>query len=176
MGINYSLNIQTFEEYYDQWSPKVYQYAFNKTRSSYLAEETVQRVFIKLWKNLNEKNIDATVESQIFCIARTTILDLIKEEYNRKKLLQTENELIQRYSPQDDYYAKQLETTLQHIINQFPEKRKQIFMLSRYSNLSHKQIADKLSISSKTVENQITLALKAIRKALLLSILMLNLF
>ncbi|MNE88755.1 RNA polymerase sigma factor [compost metagenome] len=103
-------------------------------------------------------------------------MDLIKEEYNRKKLLQAENELIQHHSPQDDYYAKQLEATLQHIINQLPEKRKQIFMLSRYSNLSHKQIANKLSISSKTVENQIALALKAIRKALLLSILMLNLF
>lgn len=171
MEINYSLNVQKFEAYFDQWSDKVYHYAFHKTRSSYLAEETVQRTFIKLWNNLSEKDIAATVESQIFCIARTTILDLVKEEYNRKKLLQAESSLINHHSPADDYYAKQLESILTDVINQLPEKRKQIFILSRYSNLSHKQIANKLSISSKTVENQITLVLKKIRKALLFSIL-----
>ncbi|ULT40912.1 LuxR C-terminal-related transcriptional regulator [Niabella defluvii] len=70
---------------------------------------------------------------------------------------------VQQNSPYDDYQAKQLELKL-WVIGQLPEKRKQIFMLSRYSNLSHKQIADQLSISSKTVENHIALALKYIKR------------
>ncbi|MGJ1436399.1 sigma-70 family RNA polymerase sigma factor [Sphingobacterium multivorum] len=171
MEINYALIVRRFEEYFDLWSSKVYQYAVHKTKSSYLAEETVQRVFIKLWKNMSGKNIDATIESQIFCITRTVVIDLVKAEYNRKKLLDHDQTFVLRHSPQDDFYAKQLTSTLHEIVDKLPEKRKEIFMLSRFSNLSHKEIADKLAISTKTVENQLTLALKTIRKALLFSML-----
>jgi len=172
MEINYLFTVRRFEEYFDLWSSKVYHYALHKTKSPYLAEETVQRVFIKLWKNMSAKTIDATIESQIFCMTRTIIIDLVKAEYNRKKLLDSEQTFVLHYSPQDDFYAKQLASSLNEIVDKLPEKRKQIFMLSRFSNLSHKEIAEKLAISTKTVENQLTLALKTIRKALLFSILM----
>ena len=75
MEINYSLTVRRFEEYFDLWSSKVYHYALHKTKSPYLAEETVQRVFIKLWKNMSAKTIDATIESQIFCMTRTIVID-----------------------------------------------------------------------------------------------------
>ncbi|MDR3010814.1 MAG: sigma-70 family RNA polymerase sigma factor [Sphingobacterium sp.] len=171
MEINYTFIVRRFEEYFDLWSSKVYQYALNKTKSSYLAEETVQRVFIKLWKNMSAKNIDASIESQIFCITRTVVLDLVKAEYNRKKLLDHNQAVVLRHSPHDDFYAKQLSSTLHEIVDKLPKKRKEIFMLSRFSNLSHQEIAEKLAISTKTVENQLTLALKTIRKALLFSML-----
>lgn len=172
MEINYALTVRRFEEYFDLWSSKVYHYALHKTQSPYLAEETVQHVFIKLWKNMSTKSIDSTIESQIFCIARTTVIDLVKAEYNRKKLLDRDQTFVQQYSPQDDFYAKQLASSLHEIVDRLPEKRKEIFMLSRFSNLSHQEIAEKLAISTKTVENQLTLALKTIRKALLFSMLM----
>ncbi|MGJ1411597.1 RNA polymerase sigma factor [Sphingobacterium thalpophilum] len=174
METDLSLNARKFEEYFDRWSPKVYQYALHKTRSSYLAEETVQRVFIKLWHNMCHKNVEASIESQLFCITRTTVIDLVKAEYHRNKLLQCQPAPILQYSPQEDYQAKQLASGLQQIVETLPYRRRQIFMLSRFSQLSHKEIAQKLSISTKTVENQLALALKTIRKALFIGILMLT--
>lgn len=156
-----------FDSIFNNWHKKVYHYALGKTNSRYIAEETVQRVFIKLWKNLTEKDIPVHIEAQIFTISRTVLLDVVKEETNRRKLLATEkNDHTYSDSPMDIFQTKELDNHIQKAIESMPAARKEIFQLSRFEHLSYKEIADKLSISPKTVENHISLALKTLRKTL----------
>ena len=67
---------------------KVYHFALSKTNSTYIAEETVQRVFIKLWHNLQTKDLDIPAEVQLFTISRSVLLDVLKEENRRYAVLQ----------------------------------------------------------------------------------------
>ena len=155
-----------FASIFHSWNRKVYHYALSKTNSSYIAEETVQRVFIKLWHNLNHKQVEVKIEAQIFCISRSIMLDIVKEE-RRRQLAFAEQSIPQGNNPTplEIYRTKEMESQLHSLINAMPEVRKKVFQLNRLDNLSYKEIAQQLSLSPKTVENHISLALKTLKKA-----------
>jgi len=155
-----------FERIYDKWNKKVYHYALNKTSSTYIAEETVQRVFIKLWGNLFRKNITIDLESQLFCIARTTLLDIVKEERKRQISVEASYPTSEIPTPSELYRLKEINDQYEKVIERMPESRRKVFLLSRSDNLTYKEIAERLSISPKTVENHIALALKVLKKTL----------
>src|SRR5690606_3483696 len=73
----------------------------------------------------------------------------------------------QTVSPEELLNAKEMSGLLQDAINALPEMRRKVFIMSRFENLTHKEIASRLLISPKTAENHINLALKALRKSLL---------
>ncbi|WP_270090768.1 sigma-70 family RNA polymerase sigma factor [Sphingobacterium sp. SYP-B4668] len=164
------ISITDFDDVYEKWNKKVYQYALSKTSSSYIAEETVQRVFIKLWDNLFHKKVAIEIESQLFCIARTTLLDIVKEERKRKMVLETQYIQVDVPTPSELYRLKEISVHFERAVQRMPASRRRVFLLSRLENLSYKEIADRLAISPKTVENHIALALRALKKTLFLFI------
>lgn len=159
-----------FERIYEKWNRKVYQYALSKTSSTYIAEETVQRVFIKLWNNIFQKKVHVEIEAQLFCIARTTLLDIVKEERKRQDLLHIKVETDQVPTPSELYRLKELNELYEDIVSRMPESRRKVFMMSRFENLTYKEIAERLSITPKTVENHIALALKVLKKMFVFTI------
>ena len=68
--------------------------------------------------------------------------------------------------PTDQLQHRELESIIQQAIRALPKKRKEIFLLSRKEELTHKEIAALLDVAPKTVENQIGLALKGIKEVL----------
>lgn len=159
-----------FEHLYEKWNKKVYQYALGKTSSTYIAEETVQRVFIKLWNNLFQKNVHVEIEAQLFCIVRTTLLDIVKEERKRQDLLTIKVETAQVPTPSELYRLKEINERYEEVVSGMPESRRKVFMMSRFENLTYKEIAERLSITPKTVENHIALALKVLKKIFMFTI------
>lgn len=161
------ISVDEFEHIYEIWNKKVYQYALSKTSSTYVAEETVQRVFIKLWNNLFHKYVPLEIEAQLFCIARTTLFDIVKEERKRQVLLECKFKTDAVPTPLDLYRLKEIHSRFEQVVEQMPESRRKVFMLSRFDQLSYKEIAERLKITPKTVENHIALALKALKKVFL---------
>lgn len=155
-----------FEEIFFAYNKKVYAYAFSKTNSTYIAEETVQRVFIKLWDNLENKNLQIDINAQVFCITRTTLVDILKEENRRRVKLEGYEEKSEIPSPAELFHAKELKSLVDEQIESMPTMRRIVFQLSRYDNLKHAEIAALLKISIKTVENHIRLALKTLRNSI----------
>lgn len=157
--------IEDFDPLFKKWNKRVYAYAYSKTGSRYLAEETVQRVFIKLWKYLEKEEQTAHIESLIFVIARSSLIDLLRQESGYRNL---ENNIpIKQHNsdtPYSLYRYKEIQDQLHHLIDQMPYMRRKVFKMSRFENLSHKEISAKLSISTKTVENHITLAIRSLKK------------
>lgn len=168
MKKDYWSQSDAFGKLFDQWSGKLYRYVLSKTSSEYIAEEAVQRVFLKLWNNLTQKQLNIPPESQLFQIAKTMVLDIVKEEYTRNRALSNMHNMSDRradvLTPADRYQYKELKAQLEIAIARMPDRRKEVFVLSRVENLSYKEIADRLALSPKTVENHIALAIKFIKR------------
>lgn len=154
-----------FDDLFHKWNRKVYNYAFSKTSSTFIAEETVQRVFIKLWKNIQLTKVNISIEAQLFVITKSILLDVLKEE-NRRNVNQNNVHLKKEtvYTPLDLYQAKEISSDIINQIDKMPPVRREVFKLSRFEELNYKEIAERLSITTKTVENHINLALKELRR------------
>jgi len=132
------------------------------------AEEIVQNCFVKFWENKTDLKVNSSLRSYLFSSVKNACLNQIKhlkvkEDYkihNEKEI-----ELFQ-YSVDDDLEASELESKISKTISELPDARRQIFILSRYEGLKYKEIADKLKISIKTVENQMGSALKYLKAEL----------
>jgi RNA polymerase sigma factor (sigma-70 family) len=154
-----------FAEVYKDWHVKVYGYFIYKTKSEYMAEELVQLTFIKLWNFKHTLNADVPFEAQLFTIARTAMLDFLKKQANRKRITELVIPLITKSEPLWEF---DLKDRILKSINSLPPMRKQVFLLNRNEGFSNKQIAEKLAISTRTVEKHMSLAIKQLKSLLYL--------
>ncbi|ANH80617.1 hypothetical protein A8C56_06140 [Niabella ginsenosidivorans] len=160
-----------FRKAFYEYSKKLYHYLLIKTKSEYLANEVTQLTFIKLWQYPGYLEEAHNLSARIFQIARTTLIDeLRKEERGRKKLKSITLQQNIFKQTQDDGYAvlqeKDLKEKLQRAVAQLPPVQKKVFLLSREEQLSYKEISSELSISVKTVEKHVQLALRFLRPIL----------
>lgn len=132
------------------------------------AEGIVQEVFINLW--LNKNNIDESkpLKPYLFTIAKNLIYDHLRRIYSKRKYLDA---LFLNYSAKSDSTENEVEywdfeRFLMGKINQLPEKRRRIYVLSKLEGKSYREIADLLGISENTVDMQMRSANNAISRAI----------
>src|SRR6185312_13404206 len=126
------------------------------------AEEVVQTTFFKLWKYRHTLNEELPLVTQLFRIARTTLINELKKlqharVYNNYKQYSSA-EGYEHIVEETSYIETQLRLKL--VVEMLPPVRKKVFELSRFHYLSHKEISQRLSLSRKTIETHINLALK----------------
>ncbi len=133
-------------------------------------KDLAQEVLVDLWRKRAELDIHTSLRAYLRRAAVNRALNYIKTS---KKIVLEEPE--ERHFEADDS-ARQLqikdrqenlEQALAEAIERLPEKCRLVFTLSRFENLSHRAIAEKLGISVKTIENQIPKAMRLLREALL---------
>jgi len=125
------------------------------------AEDIVQECFIKLWEKKDTLDITGNTTAYLAKMVRNRSLDFLK-----KKRIQTSelNETYQGVTKAIDHLeTKDLQSEIDTIIDSLPEKCRQVFVLSRFEELSYKEISEQLDISKKTVEAHISKALKSLR-------------
>jgi RNA polymerase sigma-70 factor (ECF subfamily) len=163
-------NILVFNEVYHSFHKKIYFFILRKTHSSFIAEETTQLTFIKCWKYRESLSDELDISIQLFRIARTTLIDLLRKEkvYEEKVI-----HIIDRYSPSTDELwerlsEKELQGRLAYALEKMPPMRRKVFEMSRFKGMSYQQIAQELSLSSRTVEAHIFQAVKQLKHYLAL--------
>jgi RNA polymerase sigma-70 factor (ECF subfamily) len=157
-----------FERLYHKYNRKLYNFAFKMLHSRVESEGIVQDTFIKLWENRKKLDDSLSVSGYLFKIAQNKIYNLFRSRIN--------DMYYREYLKE---YAHKLETTLEEkidqndlfilfeqLIDKLPDRRKEIFLLSRNEGLTYKQIAVKLGISENTVDTQIRKALDFFRQNL----------
>ncbi len=158
-------DITEFEALFKEYYQRLCDFGIRYLRSIDLAEEIVQDTFYNIWKNRATLNIKTSLKSYLYtavrnnCLQelRTRSLDIKYENYYKTHYV---NESL---SPVDELNAKELSIVINKALNSLPERCKTIFKLSRDEGLKYHEIADKLSISIKTVEANMGKALKQFR-------------
>ena len=157
-------NVDAFERLYKIYSLKLYHFGIKYLKSEIEAEGLVQDVFAKIWEKRSSLKAELSFKSYIFTIA----FNFIRKNFVKKSQL-TEYLQTQRSTKEIDLdTTNQIEYQslldyLNTLVNQLPEKRREIFMKSRIEDLPVKEIGKQLGISPKTVENQLASAIKFLK-------------
>ncbi|TDW96905.1 RNA polymerase sigma-70 factor [Dinghuibacter silviterrae] len=156
-----------FKEVFDQYHQKLYFFILSKTKSEYIAEEVVQMAFTKLWQCRHTLQEEYAISTQLFRIAHTILIDFLRK-YNHTDAVTTRLDTLSIDRGIDSTTEKMREAELQkrisEAVNDLPPIRKQVFAMSREQGMTYREIAETLSVSSKTVEAHIYKALKQIKK------------
>ncbi|MDO8930726.1 MAG: RNA polymerase sigma-70 factor [Bacteroidota bacterium] len=157
-----------FDALFNKYSPSLYAFTLSITRETFAAEEITQLVFLKVWEKRARINEHLSFKSFLFSVAYNETISWLRKEKSQKRRI---NEFVQTtgFLSNETEYAiefRNIEGLANQLIAEMPEKRKEIFGLSREQGFSNKEIAEKLGISVKTVENQMTSALKFLREKL----------
>jgi RNA polymerase sigma-70 factor, ECF subfamily len=133
------------------------------------AEEIVQDLFYRLWQDKEKINIESSLNGYLFRSVHNRCLHYIEhkrvvekhsEEMSYREIESPEN-------PSDLLHYKELQARIARILERLPEKCGKIFYMSRFEGLKYTEIAEKMSISIKTVESNMGRALKEFRKELI---------
>jgi len=129
------------------------------------AEEIVQEMFFNFWQKKESLEINTSLEAYLFRSVRNACLNYLKHLKIREQYKLANNQEIKQKEQEihDTVVAMELEEKIERIINQLPPERQKVFKMSRYEELKYKEIAQKLNISIKTVEVQMSKALKFLR-------------
>ncbi|MBN1598491.1 MAG: RNA polymerase sigma-70 factor [Bacteroidales bacterium] len=159
-----------FEDLVKSYYTRLADFSVLLCRSRELSEEIIEDVFIKVWKRKEEVYQIENLDAYLFRAVKNTALNYV----NKKK----KNEIIyidnipeflipaNQICPEKEYISKELKLEISRAINSLPKKCKIIFKLAKIEGLKYKVIASLLDISEKTVENQISIALKKIAACL----------
>ena len=157
----------SFRQVFDQYHQKLYFFILYKTKSEYIAEEVAQMAFTKLWQCRQTLREEYTISTQLFRIATTILIDFLRK-YNNKNAVTARLDVMEVEEGVDSTNEKmsgvELQKKISEAVNDLPPVRKQVFEMSREQGMSYREIAETLSVSSKTVETHIYKALKQIKK------------
>jgi len=161
-------DIKAFEKVFKGYYQMLCEYACSFTKDSDFAEELVQEVFYNLWKNHATISIQSTLKGYLYQSVKNEFLQFVRHRKVEQKYADRyRNEMTDpSYFPADEVVANELSEKIDRTLQSLPEKCREIFTLSRYEGLKYHEIAEKLSISVKTVEAYMTKALKVFRKEL----------
>jgi len=132
------------------------------------AEELAEDLFVNLWVNRRSIDTSKSFNAYLHTIARNAAINFLKHKQVHEKYVNEMPEWESHYSSEEDYIAKELGLLVEDIVDKMPEQRKQIYILSRNEGLSNGEIAERLNTTKRNVESQLSLALKEIRKAILM--------
>lgn len=183
---------EAFRLVFEEYHGRVYAYILKKTNSSYIAEEAMQVAFVKLWRFRRSLRTDVSLFTQVFRIASTTMVDVIRIETRKNAAVKTAalriverrhldeaapETQVQAYAhsqaeaeaitePMQLIEARDLAKHVHSLIRRMPEMQQKVFEMSRLEDKTHREIAFSLSISVKTVETHISRALRFLRQKL----------
>lgn len=158
------LDNQAFEELFKEYFVPLMAFSRRILADEDDAREVVHQVFVNLWEKRSEIDLSTSLKSYLFTSVNNRSLNVIRD---RKKF--SSEEVPERAGEWDvsaQIESMELEEKIREVIDSLPERCREIFELNRFDGLKYSEIAVQLEISVKTVENQMSKALKILREKL----------
>ena len=159
-------NKTAFDNLFFKYYKPLYRFALHFCNNTVIAEESVQKTFIKIWQNNSETSYTEDIGKILFTYTKNAVIDELRKINTRKKY--EESVLTELIVDEPATYDNKLriKAIIETAIEQLPKKSKEIFRLAKQEGLSINEIAQHLKISNKTVENQLTIAYRKMRQYL----------
>ncbi len=154
-----------FKEIYDKYWSKLYIYGYNILRERQSCEDAVQEIMVDLWMKREVLQIDS-LSSYLLAATRYQVLKVVRSGKVRSEFFIQAAAITEEYNGEQLIHGRDISSLVDNHISQLPDKCREIFTLSRKQQLSNREIAEKLGIAPKTVENQITIAIRRLRSSL----------
>ncbi|CAA6829656.1 MAG: RNA polymerase sigma-70 factor, ECF subfamily [uncultured Aureispira sp.] len=158
-----------FQEIYHKHFNGLANYAYFVLKDKDAAKDVVQDVFLDLWNKRASLSITTSLEAYLVRAVKFKSIDFIRKDKTKQqyveKMTPTSLPLTEDHSDDEEQTANR-KKQLSYAIAQLPTKCRQVFLLSRLNGYTYKEIAEEMNISPKTVENQISRALKLLRQTL----------
>ena len=154
-----------FELLFHFYYPGLVMYSTQFTADRMEAEEIVQNFFVRFWQRHQQIIPSDSLKSYLFLSVKNGSLNFLKHKKIEEKYIRSMTELSNNhlvYDP-DLYIASELQEKIKNAIDLLPEKCREIFIMSRMRGLKNEEIATELNLSKRTVETQISNALKVLR-------------
>lgn len=154
---------RAFKQVFQAYGKKIYHVA----RKFYLnhedAEEIIQETFLKIWNHRERIDLSLSFNAYIYTIAKSILLNHIRKSatINTYKNYIKSTEAVN--TTEEDVLFSDLERNFNHFLNALPPQRKMIFIMSKFQDLNNEEIAEKLNLSKRTVENQLYRALRSLK-------------
>jgi RNA polymerase sigma-70 factor (ECF subfamily) len=156
-----------FEQLFNKYYASLCLFTFQFLHDREMAEEIVQEVFVKIWAKRKTLQIETSVKRYLLSSVRNQSLNLIQHEKVEKRYARQAQLGTMGEQNLDPYFLEVgLRRKIEQSISLLPEKRREIFRLSREEGLKYQEIANRLNISVKTVETHMGLALKQLKEML----------
>jgi len=158
-------NKHAYEVIYDRYWQILFRFSRKMLQDENSAKDVVQEVFTTFWLKSAETNIKPPLAAFLYTLTRNKILDMIRHSKVETRYLDSLKQIIQLSDALPDrmYVEKELYDQIENEISKLPEKTRIIFEMSRKEYKSNQQIADELSISDKTVRNQISNGIRILK-------------
>lgn len=158
-------DIDAFDQVFKKYGDRLFGFALGYLKSKEETEGLVQNVFLKIWENRKNLKKRSSLKSYLFTIAYHELCQFFRKKQIHEKFLddkKSTSDLTVHLEEQLEYKAT-LEQ-VDRLIEQLPEKQRTIFIKSKKEGKSAKEIAAEMNLSPGTVDNQISAALKFLRK------------
>lgn len=175
-------NHGAFTEIYNRYKGVLYVHALKLLKDEDEAQDVVQELYAGLWQKAAEINLDIPFKAYLYKAVKNRIFDLFSRQKIRANYIASFADIIEKgvWITDEHVREKELIAAIDEGMAEMPDKMREVFQMSRMMNMSHKEIAEELKISDKTVKTQVHNALKILKNkinlclSLLVSLLLLT--
>jgi len=158
-------DIGAFETLFRSYYEPLCRYAYQFVENLETAEEIVQDLFYVIWKERNNLQIFTSVNGYLYRSVKNKSLQHIEKLTVRDKYqkMYDDNSVVETFTPLEELEYKELEQQIENVLCRLPGRRQKIFRMNRMEGKKYNEIAQELNISVKTVEAEISKALRELR-------------
>jgi RNA polymerase sigma-70 factor (ECF subfamily) len=154
-----------FTQIYNRYMDLLYLHALKRLKDEDEAEDLIQDLFITIWEKRAELNFGSTLSAYLYRAVKNKVINALAHRHIKTNYLESLQQYIDagEFNTDEAVRVKELAEQIEKEVGRMPAKMQEIFLLSRNENLSHKEIAEQLGISDKTVKKQVGNAIKILK-------------
>ena len=163
--ISFEEDERSFKRLFDIFAGRLYQFSFSFVKSKSVAEEVVSDVFLKVWINRSELVNIQNIKAYLFKSTYNTSLNYLDEMKRKNAVSLDDLEVdlgVDLICPETELINKELKSIIEQSIEDLPPRCKMIYKLAKVEQMKYKDIGELLDISVKTINHQLSIALKKI--------------
>ncbi len=162
---------KAYRQLFDQYFEPLTYFAYKYLQDIDVAQDLVQEAFGNLYEKRRELNITLSLKSYLYRSVQNSSFNVLRQNQMKEKHHAAIKSNSETVFTDQTIELNELELKIHRAIDKLPEQCGRIFKMSRFENLTNQEIADQLGISKRTVETQISKALRELRKTLIIFVL-----